>query len=290
MPRSVSARDFLGLQTGGVNRALVTESQFRITNELIVDGKVGIGTTNPHRDATLDVQGIIRSSSGGIQFPDNSVQTTAVSGPFPDGHSLDASDGDPTDAVYVDHTGYVGIGTTNPAHPLVVTGNSRMAGIMLSDASAKPEYVGSAGNYITFGHEIAPFHPDNVYDAISYKNGTFYFKDADSFVNEDDEPNVVIGGGLDIDGLVSEGFTRNALRLPTTGGNTHVRFGRLGSFGDESFAITKNYWRPDGFEVEDPNTGSQAISFGVDGSLGFQVGEVGETPGFGMVLVPENIF
>lgn len=45
---------------------------------LIVDetGKVGIGTTKP--DARLDVAGTIRSKDGGFQFPDNTLQTTAV--------------------------------------------------------------------------------------------------------------------------------------------------------------------------------------------------------------------
>ena len=43
-------------------------------------------------------------------------------GPVPDGHSLDAEDGDPTDVVFVDSTGNVGIGTTEPGEKLSVSG------------------------------------------------------------------------------------------------------------------------------------------------------------------------
>ena len=41
-----------------------------------VPGKVGIGTTTPTE--ALTVAGVIESTSGGIKFPDGSVQTTAV--------------------------------------------------------------------------------------------------------------------------------------------------------------------------------------------------------------------
>ncbi len=42
------------------------------------------------------------------------------------GHSLDAPDGDPLDAVYVDNDGNVGIGTNSPSSVLDVRGNTRI--------------------------------------------------------------------------------------------------------------------------------------------------------------------
>jgi len=84
----------------------------------IPTGNIGIGTNSP--DDRLDVVGIIHSSLGGFKFPDNTTQTKAA---FGDGHSLDASDGSPTDAVSVDNNGDVGIGTTQPTAKLDVRGN-----------------------------------------------------------------------------------------------------------------------------------------------------------------------
>ena len=87
---------------------------------------VGIGTTTPTEKLT--VYGIVESTDGGFKFPDGSVQTTAATGGAPsgsgDGHSLDADDGTPTDVLYVDNDGNVGIGTTTPLGILDLTSTS----------------------------------------------------------------------------------------------------------------------------------------------------------------------
>lgn len=55
------------LNTGGATNGLIVQS-----------GKVGIGTASPSQE--LSVDGIIQSMSGGIKFPDGTVQTTAAGG------------------------------------------------------------------------------------------------------------------------------------------------------------------------------------------------------------------
>jgi hypothetical protein len=52
----------------------------------------------------------------------------AGGGPSGDGYSLDASDGDPVDAVYVDAEGNVGVGTVSPSEELSVEGDLNLTG------------------------------------------------------------------------------------------------------------------------------------------------------------------
>jgi hypothetical protein len=103
------------------NSGLVNDVDFYPTERMRITnvGNVGIGTTGPA--SKLEVAGTVHSTSGGFKFPDGSTQTSASSG---DGHSLDASDGNPEDVVYVDADGEVGIGTTGPNSRLTVQAQS----------------------------------------------------------------------------------------------------------------------------------------------------------------------
>jgi len=73
--------------------------------DVLSGGNVGIGSITPGQK--LDVNGSIRSTSGGFVFPDGSTQTVAASG----GNSWSMSNGN----VYTTTpTNNVGIGTTTP--------------------------------------------------------------------------------------------------------------------------------------------------------------------------------
>ena len=82
-----TAWPFYGYSAGGVNAAWTylngSDQSWRLYNggvRLTVgnDGNVGIGTTVP--GARLTVAGLIESTSGGIKFPDGSIQTSAGGG------------------------------------------------------------------------------------------------------------------------------------------------------------------------------------------------------------------
>jgi len=92
------------------------------------DGKVGIGLTSPTN--LLSVAGTVESTTGGFKFPDGTVQSTAaVSGSSAYGASSSA----PTNSLYVDQFGNVGIGTVYPGYPLSVTGNMSVSGTVISN-------------------------------------------------------------------------------------------------------------------------------------------------------------
>ena len=78
------------------------------------DGNVGIGNSSPTQK--LDVAGTVKADA----FVGDGSGITGITGGGGDGHSLDALDGSPTDALFIDDSGKVGIGTSNPPYPLSI--------------------------------------------------------------------------------------------------------------------------------------------------------------------------
>ena len=98
--------------------SIVNVSQFTSTgpNQFLIraTGGVGIGTNAP--SSPLTVAGVIESTSGGIKFPDATVQTTAATAGFWSASGVDH--------IHNDNTGNVGIGTTTPFAKLQVKSGS----------------------------------------------------------------------------------------------------------------------------------------------------------------------
>jgi hypothetical protein len=90
-------------------------------HRMVIDylGKVGIGTNTP--TSTLTVAGEIKTTSGGVRFPDGSLQTTASGG---------AGSWTATSSGIFYNGGSVGIGTTSPVSPLDVIGLSNTTGTL----------------------------------------------------------------------------------------------------------------------------------------------------------------
>lgn len=87
------------------------------TQTMIIDGatgNVGIGSSaNP--SSKLDVDGTVTATA----FVGDGSGLTGIGSA--DGHSLDAADGAPVDALYVDNAGRIGIGTTSPTEVLHIS-------------------------------------------------------------------------------------------------------------------------------------------------------------------------
>ena len=156
--------DVDGNQIGGVvaiDNITVVDGLFTVT--LNTGGEFGPDALNGE---ARHVEVSVRSPAGGGIFTTLAPRQPMTGAPYAlkvpgvDGHSLDAADGDPVDALFVDNDGYVGIGTT-PEHRFHLSGDMRVEGrvAMGNDAyfgvggGAYPEY----DRLYDFSHVVTDF-------------------------------------------------------------------------------------------------------------------------------------
>ncbi|MHC4591356.1 MAG: beta strand repeat-containing protein, partial [Planctomycetota bacterium] len=115
-------------------------------------GGVGIGTNSPGE--ALEVAGIIYSNTGGIKFPDATIQTTAATGGGGGGWTDDG------DVVRLETSeDSVGIGTATPTEKLEVDGNIKASGTITSGSSIT---IDGSADKITATSGTIDFDDENI--------------------------------------------------------------------------------------------------------------------------------
>jgi hypothetical protein len=225
-------------------------------------GRVGIGTSSPTE--ALGVTGNIRAS--GTICGSAGCVGDATGG---DGHSLDAADGSPTNVVYVDNSGNVGVGTQTPTQKLSVTGNVNASGTICDAGGC----IGSAA-WANITGKPTEFPPTGIrngdfrtFGRLTVDGPTDLNQDLRVDVNGTDSPQLVLGpsGLISMQTfyqdkgriLLSEYDTaasaaRNAIQLDANGG------GELTVFDGEATAT--------------PNTINKTIF--MDGKVGLTGGQL----------------
>ncbi|HEX9654049.1 MAG TPA: tail fiber domain-containing protein, partial [bacterium] len=138
---SVSAGTGLtgGGTTGDVTLALADGgvSNIKLASNAVTADKIAAEQVVKSLNGLTDAVSISAGANASLNIAGNSVEVSAAA----DGHSLDASDGTPTDAVFADTDGNVGIGTTTPGAQLHL--RSAAARLRIDDTVAQWDiYVG----------------------------------------------------------------------------------------------------------------------------------------------------
>ncbi len=246
-----------------------------------------------------------------------------------DGHSLNAADGSPTDALFVDNNGSVGIGTTNPNHLLhlygTVVAEHVLERIQNSDNSGYSTlWLGAGNDGILRGGASAPFWTNQLVMVTSGSSPVVLATNATERLRVDGSGNVGIGttspgsnAKFEVNGVgasdyaLFSDFTTASLRIGNDGGGNlrlrtdgaqHLVFSpggnelvRFTTYGNVGIGTTN----PNGLLTLNKSTDNAQISFQNGGvpkagiGLEIQGGQivVGSSPNdLGIRTVGGNIF
>ncbi len=170
---------------------------------------------------------------------------SALSVPGIDGHSLDAADGSPINAVFVGPTGNVGIGTTTPGADLHILGDTSLGSLVITPNVSGSSQIALAGDPSnTFAMILRYNGPANVLNILPKNSGG--------------EGAPALSITRSVQPLVGIGTT-------APGAPLHVREGAAGTISPNSFASMVLERNNDNFlQIYAPDADETGLLFGGD--------------------------
>jgi len=159
---AVRASESDGVADGAIGNA-------DLANNAVTAGKIATGQVVKSLNNIRDDVTLVGGTNVTITPSGSNITISASGGGGAgDGHSLDAADGNPTDVVFVDNVGNVGVGTTTPLAKLDVVSESGPAGFFetldeTSFGSGLEVFNVGLGNAGVFSTD----NPDNVVAALA---------------------------------------------------------------------------------------------------------------------------
>jgi len=198
----------VGDYTNGVDSTVKAVLDGEGTTSALAIGttKVGIGTTSPTQE--LDVNGNVVADEYALDQTGTSSSAVAIHAPATNELAIRTNS---TEAIRIDSSGQVGIGTTNPIYPLDVFGFGKAIGITSTHADGTRITHASLSNDSSGYGRIDAYN--NVGNSVVriLSNGNSYFNGGNVGVGTA-SPNTL----LDVDGV-------STFRVPT-GGSTIISY------------------------------------------------------------------
>jgi len=264
----------LTFKQGTTQRGIWSSGELQLANNLIVDGKVGIGTTSPTKE--LEVNGTVHLGTGGndvtigasnssvmfmLRSGFNYIQASHASG------ALVFRTGGANNRMIIDSSGNVGIGTTSPSAKLEVKSSSqtlstaKFDSIELQTYAVNNSWVGEnlyydgSFKYRANGYATALYFDGSGFDIRTAPSGTagavatlttaFTLLESSGNVGIgttapayklDVNGTIRIGSGGSIQPLLSRDSATGGLIVSSVGNSGDFIF--KGSGGSEKFRIT----------------------------------------------------
>ena len=220
-----------------IGNNISTDGTLTVTGQTTLNGNVGISTTSPSQK--LSITGKLYTT-GGIQFPDGSLQTAAASAAASSlagqiaFYNTDGSTVSGTSTITILPSGYVGIGTTSPYAKLSVVGEVVAPYYTATSTIATSTFAGA----VRIGQNFWMWNPGN---GDSYGDGpNIVMGNSNNYINPNVNSSVIAGGGRTVSNWPNEIADEGASVATISGGYDNHNNALAGTISGGAHNIISN--------------------------------------------------